>query len=120
MPGGLPSFRVLFGCLTHAAAANEVHDRKQDNGAKQRPEEGFYRQALVDVALAEHKAREDSTDDANDDVHEDTLLGIGPHDQAGKPTNDAADNEPNDNTHLRSLLFWSPRKRGVPHGITDA
>jgi hypothetical protein len=44
-------------------------------------------------------APEQRADDADDDVEEDALGGIALHDDAGEPTNDAADNQPNDKVH---------------------
>jgi hypothetical protein len=37
-------------------------------------------------------------------VHKDALLGVGAHNQAGKPADHTTDDKPHDNTHVRSLL----------------
>ena len=46
-------------------------------------------------------------DNADDDVEEDALLPIGPHDDAGKPADHATDDKPHDDTH-KSLRCTRP------------
>src|SRR6266498_1405343 len=65
-------------------------------------------------------------DDANDDVKNDTLLSVSPHDQARKPANNSADNQPDDdsaNIHrfppvspaaLHSAPVPAPQTRDAP------
>ena len=88
----------------HAAAAEQVHDRQQDDRADQRDDEAHDAQlAAVDRRRAQHRAdqqtADESADDADDDVEDDPLLAIGAHDQAGEPTHDAADDQPDDDSH---------------------
>jgi uncharacterized protein YggE len=104
LPRGLPVIRVLR-LLANRAPADEVHDREQDNCAEQRPKEGLDRQTSIDVTFTEQQPGDHRADDADDDIEDDPLLRVRPHDKAGEPTNDASDNQPNDETHESSLLF---------------
>ena len=101
-------------------AAEQGDDREQDDRADQRIEESLDRDRVVE-APAEQKAGDDRADDSDDDVEDDALLGVGPHDKARKPAANASDNQPDDDTHERFLLFCGGRRaRGCRSGITDA
>ena len=47
----------------------------------------------------EQQAGDDGTDDADNDVEDDALLGVGSHDEACKPAANTADDQPDDYTH---------------------
>src|SRR6266550_1290002 len=83
--------------LADGAPANQVDDCKQDNGAEKRIKERLDRDRLVDAA-AEQKAGDDRTDDANDDVQDNALLGVSSHDQARQPADNAANDQPDNYT----------------------
>ena len=57
------------------------------------------------LPLPRIRSGEDRADDPDDDVHEDALLGVGAHNQAGKPAHHTTDDEPNNDTHFSFLLF---------------
>src|SRR5690606_29435053 len=51
---------------------------------------------------------QEGTHDTNDDVQNNALLRIGPHEQAGKPANNAADNQCDDKAHSLSSHLQAP------------
>ena len=58
---------------------------------------------------------------ADDDIQDDALLSIGPHDKAGKPATNAADDQPDNDTHQPlPPVLGHPLRQGRRSGITDA
>src|SRR5579884_2174266 len=107
---GPPPHRCATGrsdILPHDAPADQVDDRKQHDRADQRVEKALDPNSLVDVHAAE-QPRDERADDADDDVEDDSLLGVGSHDQAGEPSDNAADDQPDDDVHEASLLVPRP------------
>lgn len=93
--------------LAHRTSAHEVDDGQQDHRSDQGHEEAGQRQTgIVDRTTRQNQAADKRADDADDDVQEDTLLCVGPHDDAGKPAHNAAHDQPQDNAHdvLRTKL----------------
>src|SRR3954466_3283652 len=92
-----------------AAAAEEVDDREQDDRAQERDKQRADAEvALVDRAGVEERRQqqpaEECADDADDDVEDDALLVVRLHDDAGEPSEDAADDDPQYECHTRSEL----------------
>ena len=52
------------------------------------------------ISGGEDEAGEYCPDNADDHVQEDSLLAVGPHDHAGNPADETADDEKNDDTHV--------------------
>jgi hypothetical protein len=98
---------LAAGDLARLAAAEEVDDGDEDDRACERDEEGTDREALVDGAHAnqwrDEPAADEGADDADHHVEEDALLLVRVHDEAGEPTDDTANDEPDDEVHM-SLL----------------
>src|SRR5690606_2578231 len=93
----------------HPSAPEQVDDGQQDDGANQRYQDADEVDSIVDRSTADPQhagqpATKQGADDADHDVEEDTLLGVGLHDEAGDPADDAADNQPNDETDHAVLL----------------
>src|SRR5690606_28726788 len=91
----------------HAAATEQVDDGEQDDRADQRRNESHDVEACRSAGAAadergDEPAADQCTDDADDHVEQDPLLGVRPHDQAGEPADDAAHDQPNDQTHVHS------------------
>src|SRR5687768_4166440 len=90
------------GRLADRAPANEIDDREQDDRAKERPKNvGQVQRVRIDGAAADDQAGDNGANDADNDIHQDTLLGVSAHDEAGEPTDNTADDDPNDETHER-------------------
>src|SRR3546814_2476064 len=83
-----------------------MDDRQQYDRTSQRDQEchGCER-GVVDVASGEDQAADERTDNADHDIEDDALLTICPHDDAGKPSDNAANDEPHDNSHNHSPLI---------------
>jgi hypothetical protein len=108
-PGGCCRPALFFSSAVpsaHAAAAEQIHDRQQDDGADQRDQERGQRDALIDRADAEQRGHDESgeqrADDTDNDVEQDALLRVGAHDDAGEPAHHAAHDQPDENTHTPS------------------
>ncbi|VVT27486.1 hypothetical protein SPHINGO391_500008 [Sphingomonas aurantiaca] len=100
LPGRPFPFRVTMRSLADATATHEVHDREQDDRTQQRHDERGQRQRrVVDGATRQDQTTDECADDANDDVQKYTLLRISAHDHAGNPADDAADDQPKNETH---------------------
>src|SRR4249919_1174571 len=99
----LPAVRGCPTSGTGPTAGEEVDDGEQHHRTQQRDQERANAQARIDGADADQRgdepARQQGADDADHDVEEDALGGIALHDDAGEPTNDAADYQPNDKVH---------------------
>jgi len=95
--------------LANRSPADEIHDREQDDGAEKRPQERFHGQPAVDIALSEQQSGNHCANDSNDNIENDALLGVGAHDQTCKPADNAADDEPYDDTHQFPSCCWPPR-----------
>ena len=85
-------------------AASEVEDRQQDNGAKQRDEQRRQAKvALIDGADAEQwrqqQAGQQCARNPHDNIEYDPLLCLSLHDDAGEPTENPADDQPQDEVH---------------------
>src|SRR5690606_24311927 len=104
----------------HATTPEQVNDRQQDNRTYQRHQQsGDTEITAVDIAAntqhAADPAANEGADDADDDVEEDALLAIGLHDHAGNPADDAAYDQPNDDTHhVRYSLVHSEGGKRTP------
>src|SRR3546814_10713465 len=90
-----------------------MDDRQQYDRTSQRDQEchGCER-GVVDVASGEDQAADERTDNADHDIEDDALLTICPHDDAGKPSDNAANDEPHDRSEehtseLQSLMRTS-------------
>src|SRR3546814_6547426 len=83
-----------------------MDDRQQYDRTSQRDQEchGCER-GVVDVASGEDQAADERTDNADHDIEDDALLTICPHDDAGKPSDNAANDEPHDNSHNHSPVI---------------
>src|SRR3546814_13988954 len=87
-----------YTTLFRSSAPDEVDDREQDDRAdegrhERPPVEGVAAQMAAADQTAEQQPAEDRADATDDDVQEDALLGIGAHHDAGKPADDAAHDE---------------------------
>src|SRR5690606_23130 len=86
-----------------ATAAEPVDDCQQDHRADQRDDEAHDRNAVVDRTCATQRADQPATDqgadDTDDDVEQDALLTIALHDDACQPADDAADDQPDEDSH---------------------
>src|SRR5690606_34867625 len=111
-PGVARAFQSSVGesrGSAHAPATEQVDDGEQHDRTDQRDQDAGEADPVVDrsAADAEHAgqpATKPRADDADDHVEEDTLLDVGLHDEAGDPANDAADNQPDDETDHAFLL----------------
>ena len=122
IPRGL-HFQLLIAVkrLANRPAADEVDDRQQDDRAEQRKQEvgarnrRWYR--ATDVATAEDQAGNNRADDADDDVKKmPCWASVRMTRLASQPT-DTADDEPNDDPMMRSLLFVAASFERRPSGI---
>src|SRR6185436_18459998 len=89
------------------AAAEEVDDREKDHRTEERDEELADAEiALVDGPGAEERREEqpaqERADDADDDVEDHAHLVVPPHDDAGEPAEDAADDQPKEKGHWKT------------------
>src|SRR3546814_18966113 len=90
-----------------------MDDRQQYDRTSQRDQEchGCER-GVVDVASGEDQAADERTDNADHDLEDDALLTICLHDDAGKPSDNAANDEPHENSHNHSPVIqktiWPP------------
>src|SRR3546814_8766679 len=89
---------TLFPYTTLFRSPDQIDDREQDDGAdkgghQRPPVKGVAAQMAATEDTAEQQPAEDRTDATDDDVQEDALLGIGAHHAAGKPADDAAHDE---------------------------
>src|SRR5262245_38740881 len=97
--------RVLeWETLTDAAAPDQVDDREQDDSAEERDQQSAQAEIpLIDrpgpEQRGEQPAAQQGADDADHDVENYTLLGIGLHHHAGKPADQTSDDQPNDEIH---------------------
>ena len=95
-------------CTTRSAARpspQEIDDGQQNYGADEADSQGRDTEVvLIDCANTHHGRNEITSDqrpdDTNDDVQDYSLLSVGFHDDAREPTDDAADNEPDDEIHV--------------------
>ena len=86
--------------LAHGAAPNQVDDGEQDDRADERDQDGGeVERAAVDRRAAEQEAADQRADDADDDIQDRTLLRVRSHDHAREPTDQRADQQPNDQVH---------------------
>src|SRR3982751_6850729 len=88
----------------HALARDEIDDREQDDGAEERDEQARRAdRARVYARSADHRpdqpAAQQGTDDADDDVHGDAHAAVATHDDARQPSNHAANDQPENDTH---------------------
>jgi uncharacterized protein YggE len=102
-----PSLISLGSRLADRASADQVDDREKNDRSKQRIEERFDRDRLIDAA-AEQKPGDDRSDDADDDVEDDALLSVGSHDEARKPATNTANDQPDDNSHELCPSCFAP------------
>src|SRR5438067_3405490 len=96
LPRGLRIF-VNSSRLANGSPTDQVDDCEQDHRPDQRIEDGGeVERATARNPLAENEAGDNRAHDSDNDVEDDALLSVGPHDQARKPTDHAADNEVDD------------------------
>src|SRR5688500_12037122 len=103
---GLRENTVDWERLAHGAAAEEMDHGQQQHCADESCEQraaveavATHQGAVRAEEAAEQEAAEQRTDDADDDVEKDTLLGIGAHDDARQPADDAPDDKRQNETH---------------------
>src|SRR5690606_34776079 len=94
----------------HAAAPEQVDDRQQDDRADQGRDESPDAESATGAGRPaderrDQPAADQGADDADDDVEQDALLRVRLHDHAGEPADDAAHDQPNDETHHDSTLL---------------
>jgi hypothetical protein len=87
------------------AAPYEIDDREQDDRPQERHDERPKAEiVLIDGSGAEQRRNEPSTqqgpDNPDDDVQEQSLFRTRFHHDAGKPSENTADNDPQDKVHL--------------------
>src|SRR5690606_23696538 len=101
------------------ARAAQVDDREQDQRAERRHHEAPGREAVVDGTGAQQRTDQPSTDkrthDADDDVEQDALLSVALHDDACQPADDAADDQPDDDSHACLPVICGTPVRSASH-----
>src|SRR3546814_4859463 len=98
LPGLTPSFPTRRSSDLDDQRHDSEVPAKQGATAKKRPEQ----------ETAEQRA-----DDTNNDVEQDALLGVGAHDDAREPADDAPDDQCNDEIHLLPSCTHCRRTREV-------
>ncbi len=113
--------RVLLRGERHpsacGAAPEETQDGEQYYRADQRHDEAHDSDAVVDGAGAEQwpdqPSADQCADDADHDVEDDALLGVGAHEHACDPADQAAHDEPYDDAHDSCLQTISTHRAPV-------
>jgi len=90
------SFLAPGPATAGAAAAEEIDDRQQDEGAQERDQQAADREVGgVDGGNAKQRGEQEpgqrGADDPDHDVENDPLLRVRSHHLAGEPAEDAAD-----------------------------
>lgn len=94
----MPLFRYF------SVGAPESFDNSDENdGADERDDKAREVEAADISAKAEETeqpASQDGSDDSHDDIEENALLGIGMHEKRCYPSDDAAENDIDEKTHM--------------------
>ena len=122
----LKACRAPFGGFSgdrHQRASSLEHasrpqDHDQEHRAEQRDDKAPEGPEGRDAERARRPVPQDGTHDADDDVREQPHLCIGLHDEAGEPSDDAADDDGHNEAHGYALLFagrgwcrlWEPTR----------
>jgi hypothetical protein len=90
--------------LSNASATDQIHDTQQNDSANKGGQQchGIKSISTQMAATKERTKQETAQNRANaayDNVQKNTLLCIGPHNDAGEPTNDAAHDKRNNEVH---------------------
>ena len=76
-------------------------------------EEFNARSGLRSAEVQRALTAEERADDADHDVEEDALLGVGLHHDAGQPADDPAHDQPYDQTHVAPLSLMRRMRPGI-------
>src|SRR5262249_2892996 len=113
--------------LTRGASSNQIDDRKQNQRTHERDHQSHYAEVtLIDRTPANEwrnkPAAKHRPDNSDDDIENDALCRIGAHDEAGEPTDDAANDQPYDEIdHGQfSLEICQLPIRETPVSVTSA
>src|SRR5215471_8616252 len=90
--------------LAHCATAKEIHDGQQNDCSEQRHQERWQAKVvLVNGANTKERRQQEpgqqSADHSNNNIEEYPLLRVCTHDEAGDPSEDAANDEPQNKIH---------------------
>src|SRR4051812_16931138 len=87
-----------------AATRHSLIDEEQDNRAQDGGDPAAdieeCKAFVAEAQQSSDKASDERADDADDNVHQQTLLRIRAHDHACDPSGDATKDKPGDNTHV--------------------